>query len=406
MVQQQYRAMTADEVDAGAEKHNMRLVGYHDLNGCGDGFRIDKKGDYLFVAHLNRKAFSVLHVGNPARPELVYDEPLPPNTHSHKVQIVGDILIINNEKIGNGEPFEPGIRLFDISDPTAPRQIGFFRTGGRGVHRFWYADPQYAYLPTHMEGYSGRILQIVDVSDPTAPFEVGRWWVPGTWTAGGERPTWPEGDRPELHGPVVDGDRAYVGLWDGGWAILDISDKAHPRTISHLNWHPPYGGFTHTALPLRRRNLVVVTDEATPHQRPGGKRIWIVDVRDEEHPVPIATCPEPEGDYATRGETFGPHNIHENRPGSWQDDTLIYATYWNAGLRVYDLTNPYQPREVAYYVPPTPPVQPGGEPKTRVQINDVYVDASGLIYCTDRFNGGLYILEYTGPRPPAAPPLV
>jgi hypothetical protein len=31
----------------------------------------------------------------------------------------------------------------------------------------------------------------------------------------------------------------------------------------------------------------------------------------------------------------------------------------------------------------------------------VYVDSAGLIYCTDRFNGGLYILEYTGPRPQA-----
>ena len=32
MVQQQYRAMTADEVEAGAEKHQMRLVGYHDIS--------------------------------------------------------------------------------------------------------------------------------------------------------------------------------------------------------------------------------------------------------------------------------------------------------------------------------------------------------------------------------------
>jgi hypothetical protein len=405
MVQQQYRAPTADEVDAGAQKRNMRLVGYHDLNGCGDGFRIDKKDDFLFVAHLNRKAFSVLNVANPARPELVHDEPLPPNTHSHKVQIAGDVLIINNEKIGRGDEFEPGIRLFDISNPATPREIGFFRTGGRGVHRFWFADGQYAYLPTWMDGYTGRILQIVDVSDPTSPHEVGRWWIPGTWAAGGEQLTAPEGDEWIVHGPVVDGDRAYVGLWDAGWAILDISDKSRPRTISHLNWRPPYAGFTHTALPLRRRNLIVVTDEATSHQRPGGKLIWMVDARDEAHPVPIATFPVPEGDYAASGETFGPHNIHENRPGSWQDDTLIYATYWSAGLRVYDTTNPYQPREAGYYVPPTPPQQPGGEPHRAIQINDVFVDASGLIYCTDRFNGGLYILEYTGERPPAAPPL-
>ena len=46
-------------------------------------------------------------------------------------------------------------------------------------------------------------------------------------------------------------------------AIVDISDKSKPRTVGLLNWHPPYGGQTHTALPLPRRNLVIVTDEAT-----------------------------------------------------------------------------------------------------------------------------------------------
>jgi len=405
MVQQDYRPLTVEEIDAGAEKRNLRLVGYHDLAGYGDGFRIDKKGDYLFVAHLNRKAFSVLNVADPSHPELVHQEPLPPSTHSHKVQIAGDLLIINNEQIAKG-PFDPGIRLFDIKDPAHPREVGFFRTGGKGVHRFWFADGQYAYLPTEMDGYSWRIMQIVDVSDPTSPHEVGRWWVPGTWTAGGEKPTWPDRDEVGVHGPVVVGDRAYVGCWDGGWAIVDVSDKSRPRTVSMLNWHPPYGGQTHTALPLPRRNLVVVVDESTAdYCREGQKLIWMVDARDETRPVPIAVFPVPEGDYAQRGGHFGPHNVHENRPGAYQDDTLIYATYWNAGLRVYDTSNPYRPTEVAHYVPPTPPRQPGGEEKLTVQMNDLFVAADGLIYCTDRFNGGLYVLEYTGPRPPAADPL-
>jgi membrane protease subunit HflK len=34
---------------------------------------------------------------------------------------------------------------------------------------------------------------------------------------------------------------------------------------------------------------------------------------------------------------------------------------------------------------------------TRVMFNDLYVDADGLIYVSDRITGGLYILEYTGP---------
>ena len=86
---------------------------------------------------------------------------------------------------------------------------------------------------------------------------------------------------------------------------------------------------------------------------------------------------------------FGPHNLHENRPGSLISDREIYVTYFNAGLRVYDLAEPTNPREVAYYVPQTPPGQKA------VQINDVFVDTDGLMYISDRAGGGVYILERT-----------
>ena len=387
---------------ARSEAMGLRLVAHHDLGGAGDGSRIDKHGDHLFVAHMSSRAFSVLDVADPTRPELVHQEPVPPHTHSHKVQIAGDVLLVNNEQEGSAGACEPGIRIFDVSRPARPREIAFFRTHGKGVHRMWFADGRYAYLPTAMDGYTGRILLVVDLADPTAPREVGRWSIPGTHAAAGERGTWPATDDANVHGPIVEGDRAYVALWDAGWAILDVSDPARPRTISMLNWRPPYGGETHTVLPLRRRGLAIVADESTEDDcREGQKLVWVVDIRDETRPVPIATLPVPSGDFCARGGHFGPHNLHENRPGSWQDDALVYTTYMNAGLRVYDISDPYHPVERAFFVPPAP--EGGTRP---VQMNDIYVDANGLIYCTDRYRGGLYVLEYEGPRPaaPALPP--
>ncbi|MTC05715.1 hypothetical protein GKN96_24330, partial [Klebsiella pneumoniae] len=32
-------------------------------------------------------------------------------------------------------------------------------------------------------------------------------------------------------------------------------DRTQPRLISHRNWSPPFGGGTHTALPLPDRDL-------------------------------------------------------------------------------------------------------------------------------------------------------
>jgi hypothetical protein len=78
-------------------------------------------------------------------------------------------------------------------------------------------------------------------------------------------------------------------------------------------------------------------------------------VREPTNPVQIAAFPTPaEEDYCKKGAKFGPHNLHENRPGSFQSEQLIFATYQNAGVRVFDIADPFAPREVAHFVPPAP----------------------------------------------------
>jgi hypothetical protein len=95
--------------------------------------------------------------------------------------------------------------------------------------------------------------------------------------------------------------------------------------------------------------------------------------------------------YGKKGGRFGSHNLHENKPvdTSFRSDNLIFGTFFNAGVRAYDISNPLQPKEVAAYVP----AKPAGSRVATVQINDVYVDENGLVYTVDRFAGGLYILE-------------
>lgn len=79
--------------------------------------------------------------------------------------------------------------------------------------------------------------------------------------------------------------------------------------------------------------------------------------------------------------------MHENRPGSYRSAEVVFATFFNAGLRVYDLADPRQPRELAHYVPALPPGQED------IQSNDVFVASDGSVYLTDRAGGGIDILE-------------
>jgi hypothetical protein len=121
----------------------------------------------------------------------------------------------------------------------------------------------------------------------------------------------------------------------------------------------------------------------------------VFDNRSRANPVSIATFPQPaEADYVAKGAHFGPHNLHENRPGSFVSSELIFATWQNAGVRVFDIRDPHRPNEIAALVPPAPARLMDGRPNREkvIQSADVFVDAGGLVYCTD-YNAGLYILQ-------------
>ena len=185
---------------------------------------------------------------------------------------------------------------------------------------------------------------------------------------------------------MVHDDRAYLGFWDGGMVVIDITDPTSPATISRLGWEE--GGHTHTCLPLPERDLVVVTDEAITDGCEGARHmVRVVDISDETTPFVRSICPVPEGDFCERGLRFGSHCLHENRPNSYRSQELVFVTYFNAGLRVYDLADPDDPVEIAHWIPQCPPNQ------AAAQINDVFVAEDHTVYVTDRINGGVYVLE-------------
>jgi hypothetical protein len=239
----------------------------------------------------------------------------------------------------------------------------------------------------------------IDLADPTRPMEAGRWLIPGMNLAAGEAPSWAPQRRFGLHHAIVHGDTAYAAWRDAGMLVLDVADRSRPKLVAQKNWSPPFGGGTHNCLPLPDRNLLVVLDEAVlDHQEDGLKLIWVFDNREPANPVSVSTFPTPaEADYRAKRGHFGPHNIHENRPGSFISSQLIFATYQNAGVRVFDISNAFAPREVGALVPRQPTGIMDRRPNRPrvIQSADVFVDAGGLIYATD-YNAGLYILEFTG----------
>jgi hypothetical protein len=405
---------------------NMKLIGYSDQGGRPDGVQLMVNKGYAFTGHMFSKGFSVIDVRDPRNPRPVKYMPAPANTWNIHLQTHGDLLLVINARDMFAAPefqdekhyykgamvkedgtagaakkkerdWTPGMSVYDISNPEEPRSIGFMPVDGGGIHRIWYVGGRWAYASVLLDGFTDYIFMTIDMADPTQPKEAGRYWLPGMNTAAGETPDWEPTRRNGLHHAIVHGDTAYGAWRDAGLVMMDVSDRTAPSLITHRNWSPPYGGGTHNCLPLPDRELMVVADEAVlDNCEDGIKYIWMFDIREPSNPISISTFPTPdEVDYPNKGAHFGPHNIHENRPDGFVSSDKIFATYQNAGIRVFDISNAYRPEQVAAFVPPTPnrlvDTRPN-RPKI-IQTCDVWVSAEGLIYAND-YNAGLYILEY------------
>ena len=412
------------------ESKGFRMLGHCDFGGDnkGDVMQLLVKGNYLLCGHVGSSGSgtSIVDISDPRKPHLVNQIPAPPNTHTNKVQIAGDILIVNNEQFGGRErlPFKAGIDIYDLSRLPEIRLLSFFHVGGRGVHRFWFADGKYAYLTAGDDEYIDQFLKIIDVSDPLHPKEAGRWALPGMrinekqdWVQAGqfpeefkkkpdgtyetldEKPVEMDMRRVCVHNSIGVGDRIYGAWWDSGFIILDQSDIFNPKLISHTRWPAEESAATHSVLPLLNRNLCVVSDECTASDCVDIlKQVRVMDISDEKNPKVLSILPYPEGDYLERGGRSGPHNIHENRPDSYISDRRIYHTWFNAGLRVFDIEDSYNPKEIACYVPATPRTKPlslaGGRFEVlQTQVDDVFVAKDELVYISDRLGAGVWILE-------------
>ena len=392
-------------------------------------------------------------VTDPKNPEFIkkwvpFDKDEYPTTSIPKLQIAEDKLIIAltsgagpSVLVGDRAKMKSlqGIMIFDIKDdPENPKYLGYWDCGvpySMGVHRFMYNGGDYVHLSAEADEHEGMIYRIINISDPTNPYEEGRWWAPHQYIYGvpgrevdHSAPHNPDFmDKGWMHGPpFVIGDKAYLGYGGDGLYVLDVSDMKRPKALGQLKFMPAFssrlaGARTHTALPLEGRDLCVVTNEGerfgfikdgVVKDAQAMNNIHMVDVSDPTNPVMIAQFPYPEvpEDFpapnfnvyglaeGSKGGPFGPHNLHEPMDGKpWleQRTDVVYDCYFQAGLRIYDVSDPFYIKEKAYFIPPNPTKKffpfPG---PMMAYTEDVVVDDRGNIII-DANSDGFYILRKT-----------
>jgi hypothetical protein len=396
-------------IPSGSYAKNMEAVGYHDLRGR-PAFKLamqEVNGRwYLYVAHLWHRGWSVLDVTDPTSPQLAAFVPGPENTWTIQIQVADGKMITGLERIApgwggvDGQPYAEGFFIFDVTEPTKPRHVGHFQTGSTGTHRNFYDGGNFVHAAGGAPGLTGKIYRIIDIADPSKPREVGRFSLPEQADGAGSG-----GLKFSCHGPAhIEGRRAYLSYGDGGGIILDVSDFSRPKMLSQL----AFRGITasqgiHTYLPLPRRKIALINDEAIRENGDENLNMaGIVDISNEERPLMASLFPLPEPppesefkNFYEKGGRFGPHNQHHpNHQACLEDrDDIAYLTYFNAGLRVYDIRDARAPTEIAYFIPPDPKTRIGTKPSKLVaQREDVLVDRRGFIYVSDK-NQGIHILR-------------
>lgn len=449
--------------DDGVANLNLRLVGRNDLQAR-SAYQpiVHAYGErrILFVGHhagealnpatglIEKNGLSIVDVTDPTRPTYLTHFP-PTGSEASGTQ---HVQVCDGSALPNADDAKVyairtngllGYEVLDVTDPAAPKFVTTIaetgvssrpesERGNRETHKFqWDCATGTAYMNGTAAGWRvTRVLQAFDLADPEHPKHIRDFGLAGY------EPTstlpMPAPQVAGLHQPFVVGNRMYLGYNSGEEGVLQIVDREKflsgntEPTAENLQAPqiarvdlPSYWG-VHTAKPIygfeiadyadnseaRTRDLLLVSSEAGTFRCQEPRDVMtIFDITEETHPVAISTfqVPEEPGDFCHRGGRFGPHSFADAYHPSF-DKKLVVLAYFNAGVRVVDIRNPFAPKEIARFIPEVTEnttescIEIDGTRRCdrAIQTNNVNLDDRGYIYALDRASTGLHVLELTG----------
>lgn len=246
----------------------------------------------------------------------------------------------------------PEIDIYDISgDCKDPQLLASIAVGESNGHAGHFAPDGLTYYGSPL---SAGIIKAIDISDPANPVLIKEAFQLGTHDLSISQ----------------DGTRAYLANNSGnGLAILDITEvqqrKPSPvdSIISEVYWTDGSTAQMTQRMTIGGKSYILFVDEL------GQGAARIIDITDEKNPF-IASklkleVQMPENDDVIAGDqgsapfAYEGHyctasdGINDSTTYDVENAVIAVCSYFDSGLRVFDIRNPYQPREIAYYIPPT-----------------------------------------------------
>jgi len=206
-----------------------------------------------------------------------------------------------------------------------------------------------------------------------------------------------------------DGNRAYVASGNASMVILDVSDfqsrKASPqaRVISELTWDTV--SIPQNAIPITIKGhpYVVEIDEFGTLSKVGAGRI--IDIGDEKNPKVISdlrlAVHQPANFDTIRSDPgasnpLGGYAGHYCNVPTRTDPTIVACSMILSGLRIFDIRDPFHPKEVAYFNSPVHEriVTVPAPASNWAMSSPSFVPERKEIWYTDGYNG-FYVVRVT-----------
>jgi hypothetical protein len=334
----------------------------------------------------------------------------------------GDLAVVavrtcDNTELGRIRSGFRGLALYDVTDPAAPVLLGQITSGDRtqGVHELDVAlreDGTVLVAATvmqsalHTDGVLGDV-RIIDVTDPAAPVEIADWDLrrDGPQDVVAEMIAASGDEELHAHGVVFAhrGTWLWVSNWDAGVALVDLADPEEPDLMTVTGFDPATEGNAHAVVFDEATGLLIRSDEDLfPNDSKshvagwGGQRLYRVAQHGKV--TELATFDRrdrlditPEQEELVRRDGF--YTAHE----AAIVDGVQYAAWYSGGVRLVDVSDPRDPTEIGYFVPParTDPTGHWKAPDGSTAFPMVWgvTVSDELIFMSD-INSGLWIARF------------
>lgn len=265
------------------------------------------------------------------------------------------------------DPKRPRELALVRTEPRGSHEIWLGAAGGRAfvytaiIRSEILSAPDYSERTNTASTPGKPDFRIYDVSEPDAPEQIGEW---GAWKSLGVHPYDGLGTgrlaANLVHSVVTNGaaTRAYLSYWDLGTVILDVSRPEQPRYLGRTRFEPGELGNAHSTALGPAGTLLVET-----HETDGGTpTLW--EVSDPSSPgrlgdVELSPQLLRQGRRGDEVERVSGLDLSDSVHDAELAGRYAYFSWYRQGVVLADVSDPRAPRVVARFLP-TPARDPDG----------------------------------------------